>query len=556
MTKHKIFNMWFRIGIILLFFYTSNIKAQVIQVPISNDYVYSFFDEMAVEGYISINTSVKPYTVSDFNRMISELVEKRSLLNKRQQNDLDYFQLIFSESRDSLDVDHIFNDLFIKANPVKKESTPLHLLSFTQNNVQIRINPILGFQVWRNQDKTFYHRWNGAEGEISIGKNWGGYLRFWDNKESIELEKPEYLSLRQGANYRSNGQEYLRVKTGFTYTWSWGSAGLYYDDLQWGSGYNGSNILSGKSPSFAQLRLRIKPVDWFELNYMHGWLYSMIIDSARSYEFQKTLNYSRRDIFRPKYIAANYFTIKPWDFLYFSFGNSIIYSDYSVQPAYLIPMMFFRIADTDLESITNTAGNNSQIFFNLDVYPIKRLHLYSSLFVDEIAFSRMWDPAKHSNYISLKAGASYANLANSNATLIFEYTRTHPEVYRHILPTTDFESNNFTLGHYLKDNSQELYLAVRYYPFSKFKALLSYTNIKKGPDYQYLNAPSRWGLPFLDPVVFQMNTLALHVSYMIKNRVGVMVGYEYSKSEGDLSFLPVPYHGQQHTLNFGLFWGR
>ena len=66
------------------------------------------------------------------------------------------------------------------------------------------------------------------------------------------------------------------------------------DHFPWGKNNHITNILSGRSPSLAQIKLHIKPVQWFEFNYVHGWLISEVVDSIRPYILG---NGSRRDIF-------------------------------------------------------------------------------------------------------------------------------------------------------------------------------------------------------------------------------------------------------------------
>ena len=41
---------------------------------------------------------------------------------------------------------------------------------------------------------------------------------------------------------------------GAAYTWKWGDISLLKDSPVWGSGYAGTNILSGRAPSFMQLK--------------------------------------------------------------------------------------------------------------------------------------------------------------------------------------------------------------------------------------------------------------------------------------------------------------
>lgn len=530
------------------------LRAQIINEPLSSKHVYNFIDEMVLEGHLDFNQSVKPYSKKVISKGLLKVNDIRSELNNRQQKELDYFLHQYKLDYDSTQiVDHILKKPLQKFNPFKLQDIPFNMFVYNDSVFQLKVNPIIGMETWSNSKEFFYHRWNGLSAETTLKDHWGFYVRFWDNLETVELEHKQYLTQRQGANYKGN--EYLRLKAGFSYSWKWGSLGLFYDDMQWGTGYNGTNILSGKSPAFAQLRLNMQPVDWLELNYMHGWLYSMVLDSSYSYPFTPALNYKYREVWRPKYIATNLISISPFSFLNISLGNSIIYGDYNIQPAYLIPVMVFRIADNNLEAGSNYAGNNSQMFLDINVYPFKRFHAYSSLFIDEISFSRMWDEEQHSNYLSWKSGFRWSNIRNSNVTFTFEYTRTNPEVYKHVLPTTDYESNNYTLGHYLKDNAQEIYASIQYKPLARVITEISYTNIKKGPDYQDIGAPSRWGLPFLSPVIFESNSLNFNVSYLIKNNVSIFGGFQYRNNIGDMSFVPDVYHGKSSTFNLGLNWG-
>ncbi|MBK9543778.1 MAG: hypothetical protein IPO49_15950 [Bacteroidetes bacterium] len=106
------------------------------------------------------------------------------------------------------------------------------------------------------------------------------------------------------------------------------------------------------------------------------------------------------------------FTFTPLKKLQFSIGNSIIYSDQNVQPAYLIPFFFYKTIDHAQTSTgSNFLGQNSQLFFNISSRNIRNVHLYASMFVDEIALGRATDKDKHTNFFSVKAGMRLSNLA-------------------------------------------------------------------------------------------------------------------------------------------------
>jgi hypothetical protein len=251
---------------------------------------------------------------------------------------------------------------------------------------------------------------------------------------------------------------------GITYSWNWGSLGLVKDRYTWGDNSFGANIFSNKAPSFAQLKLTIHPVAWIDFNYLHGWLVSGVIDSSNSY----WTGSGTRLTFRPKYVAANLLTFTIWKRLKVSIGNSIVYGDVPVQPAYLIPFFFYKSVDHTLSNAgSNYLGQNSQMFFNISSRQIKHLHLYTSVFIDEISFSHMWDEEKQSNFFSFKIGGELSNFPLKNVTIQAEYTRNNPLVYRHYIPTATFSSNEYTMGHYLGDNSQEFALGLVVKPVSR-----------------------------------------------------------------------------------------
>ncbi len=104
------------------------------------------------------------------------------------------------------------------------------------------------------------------------------------------------------------------------------------DHFTWGTNYNGSNIFSGRTPSFAHIKVNLKPVSWFEFNYVHGWLVSEVVDSSRSYFLVNSYGTDYREVFYKKFIATNLFTFTPLKKLKISVGNSIVYSDIGIHP--------------------------------------------------------------------------------------------------------------------------------------------------------------------------------------------------------------------------------
>ena len=104
------------------------------------------------------------------------------------------------------------------------------------------------------------------------------------------LGAPEYLTRERGGHIK-NGTDFSEMTGGASYMWKWGDISFLKDAPVWGSGYAGTNILSGRAPSFMQLKFHLKPAEWFEMTWLYGWLNSMVVDSAQSYWVSKCLRH-------------------------------------------------------------------------------------------------------------------------------------------------------------------------------------------------------------------------------------------------------------------------
>ncbi|MFP4025523.1 MAG: hypothetical protein ACLFVR_13445, partial [Thiohalospira sp.] len=320
--------------------------------------------------------------------------------------------------------------------------------------------------------------------------------------------------------------------------------------------YNGANIFSGRTPSFAHLKLNLKPAEWFEFNWVHGWLVSEVIDSASTMTFTNAYGTGHREMMFDKYLAANLFTFKPFNKFYISAGNSIIYSSDGAQLQYLIPLMFYKSVDHTYNATDKTGrnvGQNSQMFFDISSRNIKKVHLSATLFIDELSTSRIFNDTVW-NFWSLKTSMRISDLI-PNTFITAEYTKTMPLNYKHNIPTTTFESNGYNLGHYLMDNAQELYLAVQVKPVKTLSLKMAYLFAQKGKDYNELGG-SRLGNPFMDSVEWENQSVSFHARYQIINDGYVFITYLFSNISGELDKYTAPmFHGKQNTISFGLNFG-
>jgi hypothetical protein len=277
-----------------------------------------------------------------------------------------------------------------------------------------------------------------------------------------------------------------------------------------------------------------------------------------------------------KFMAANFLTFIPIRNLNISVGNAIIYSEPNVQPAFFIPIAFYKSIAHTMTKGTGTENGNSALFFNISSRNIKHLHLYTSVFFDDIKFSRFKSSNPENNLSSYKIGGRLSNFPLQDVSFTGEYTRTNIIPFKNSVPATTWASNSYNMGHYLSDNSQELYGAIHYKPLRGLNLGLSYTNAKHGNEYQYirneiLNIISQ---PVLNEITWSNQTFAFSAQYEIFKNTYASLKLQYSDIQGHTPtsepingenrldaqgylnlFTPKFYHGKNVTFEAGLSFG-
>ncbi len=519
---------------LLLYFilFTTAGFTQTVYVDVANKAIYSFLDEMANEKIIRINSVVKPYTRRFVAEKLMEIKTVEGQLNRRQISELNFYLRDFNK----------------ELLPGKFENKRFDVFYYNDSLFTFTLNGILGGQIWSNENGVNYHRYYGAEAFAYAGKHLGVYASLRDNTEKIRLADTGMITIRNGGKYR--GGDYSEMRGGITWGWKWGEIALIKDHLEWGNSYRYPNIISSKSPSFAQLRWHLKPAEWFEFNYVHGWLVSEIVDSSRSYSY----NGVQRDVFHNKFIAANMFTFIPWKQLNISVGNSVVYSDQYLNPAYFIPVFFYKSVDHTYNGNTNKAGQNSQMFFDISSRLIKNTHMYYSMFIDVMSFSTVLSKTENINHWSMLGGICYSNIL-PNLSITLEYVHNNPLVYKNDR-TILYASNWYNIGHYLNDNAQEIYCELTYKPLRQLNIKTWYSLAQKGPDYAYSRIEDISGKPFVNHVEWEQSQLGLLAQYQVLNDFFVFVNVEKQNVSGNYERYNSDYYqGNTLTWSFGMNFG-
>ena len=514
------------------------LSAQNIPQHESYESLYDFLDELANDGVIQINSAIKPYSRVFIATKLQEAAAQDSLLSERQKKDVEFYLNDFALETGKLP--------YTRFDVVDEAATKVSFwqpgVFYRSDDSWIRITPILGGTVMHNSKATITQRTVGAELMAQLGKHFTIYASLRDYSQKGELlskgeryaqmkspysgkdttmRVPGYLTMYPGgafkvANGTNAGGDNSEMRAGVYYSWDWGNIGYAKDNIQWGDNYHGSNILSGNTPSFPFIALNLYPFKWVELNFFHGWLTSNVIDST-DYYVQNTGEKSYR--YRSKYIAANMLTFKPVDGLSVSFGNSIIYAERNIQLGYLLPLAFYKSIDHSLTM--GSENQNSQMFFDVSSRNIKHLHLFLSVYIDEFSMARLKATNPQKNPISWKIGGRLNHFLFPDWSLIGEWTRNYTTCYKHFIPAIDYTTSGYTLGSYLWDNAQELYLALTCRPVKGMLLKCSYVSAAHGNEYDYIHKTilSILSQPFMKDKVWTNQTFSFNANYEVVNNI-------------------------------------
>jgi len=531
--KKTILSILFSSGVLFL-------SAQDIPEHISYTRIYDYLDELATDNIIELNSVAKPYARTFIAEKLLQAQSKKDKLNKRQRDELRFFLNEYALEQDKLPT----TNLTISRNENLTFAGIQPGLSYRDSIFRVKITPLLGMHITRNSNGTITKRWYGAEFQAMFGKHLSVYGSLRDiSVDGPLLARPGYLNDFPGYEYKesASGGDFSDSRGGIKYAWKWGSIGLVKDNVIWGDNYHGSNILSGRAPSFPMLTLHLKPAKWFEMQYFHGWLVSDIIDSTRYYMDNLGAKHYRM---KNKFIAANMFTFTPVDKLNLSIGNSIIYAEDNVQPGYFIPIAFYKSIDHTLTKGLNLENQNSQVFLNFSSRNIKHLHLFTSVYADEISWGRFAPNSEQRNPISYKIGADVSNFPIENLSVVAEFTNTNIINYKHSIPALTWASNGYNLGNYLGDNSREIYLAMRYKPIRGLDLNLSYINAKHGNEYNYVRdghaVDKIISQPSLGDITWSNKTVTFNAQYEVFSHAYAIVNVAYSNIQGyNLTSTPI-----------------
>lgn len=543
--------------LIFIFIFTSEIFSQVVYEPLYKD-VYGFLRRLSTKGVIEYNDEFRPLTRKYLAEKLLEAEKNQERLTSVDKDDLEFYKKDF------------YNEFWFINNEKNKKNLDFfsedpagrwRVFSYGDENFKFNLSPILGYEIGSIDNSKATHLWNGIYTYGYITDAVGFSFDFRDNSElGSTIDKTKSFSPVTGVNARSSSNiadydenkiEYSEAKGIIATDWDWGSIAVGKEFMEWGFAENGLIVLSQKAPSFPFIRLDINPVDWFGFNYFHGWLASDVIDSS---SFYYTRTGSIKFSFREKYIASHSLFIRPTKGLKISIGESIVYSD-KLELLYLIPVTFFRLADHYLSRQNNQAGSNSQFFAAISSRDhVKNTHLYGSFFIDELTINGLFDPEKERNQIGFTIGASVIDLPLDDLTLTLEYSKIYPFVYDHFIQTQTYESASYILGHWMGNNNDQVFGAIKYRFLRGLEASVWARYIRKGENGNIDDQYTQPQPPFLFGLRTNYTYFGTLIKYEVIHELFVRLRFQYmrtSQQQEDLSFI----NNDVSEFHFAIYYG-
>lgn len=452
----------------VIFFFPAILFSQSIYLSATHP-VYGYLDKMEAKQVITgYRDAVKPLSRETIARFIIQIDTTSSLLTEVEQQEQYFFKEEFFQELENLGYENIIEERW-------------HLYQYKSDPGNFNVDLIGGY--------TYQHRADGKNTKVVSnglsaygygGKNVGLYFMFRDNTESgTYISASHQLSSVPAEVIARQFKDFINydpIDAQVNFDAGWITLSVEKMHNVWGAGEQGNLILSNKSPSFPQIKIRAKLGENVDFTYLHGWLYSDIIDSASSYQVPDVNGSTGfRRIYRQKYIAAHMLEFTPWNGVDISIGESEVYGSRNPELLYLIPIMFFKAGehwmyDTD----------NSQMFMSADLNVVKNQNYYLSVFLDEFSTEDFARTDRQRNQLGFTVGTKMYDLLQENSKIMVEYTRLNPWVYNHKFPDATYQSHRINLGHWIGQNADLFSVSYSYRPFRNFEAGVMFESLRKG----------------------------------------------------------------------------
>lgn len=393
----KIFTLFCFLGLLL------TARSQTLRLPLNDDYQMDIQAAAYSSGHI-FHTALRPWSEAQISKIIDlDSISEQYRLPVKNKNKYQYYIL-----------NSILNDDFIR---VKGD------------DFYIAINPIVDFEIGKDNKKTTWVNTRGVELKGNIGNNFAFYTNLRENQAVF----PEHIHQYVKDNHVIPGQGWSRSfkGTGFDYNnstayialrpTSWLDATLGYGKNFIGDGYR-SMILSDNAFNYPYLRLT---ADFWRIQYTC--LYTQMTDRNRVLS---------DNTFARKYTVMHYLDIAVTKRLNIGFFDAIVAKaqdstgirrGFDLQ--YLNPIILLRSA----EYYAGNSPDNALMGVCGSLILGKHTTLYGQFVLDEMTFKEfIGGKGYYANKQSYQLGVKSYNCFNINGLFLqLEGNIVMPYMYSH-----------------------------------------------------------------------------------------------------------------------------
>lgn len=446
-----------RISILYLILFTSNLLAQVENIPLSHD-VYLFIHNMKVKGLIDkIHYDDRIKSRSEIESFINSVLEKKNELTTTELKIAEKYKIEFSDQKfltdntirvfgDNRSIGEVITDFF---------SNKMKQIYFYKNN-DISIN--FGGDFFQKHGQFYDEEMNNVEFYGmnlrfygSLTNSFGFFLNV--NPEFISgarylapevdpsvLSNIKYLNDQERASSKADTEGYIRwivepVKN-MNIAFQIGR-----ERITFGYGYNYPILISGYGPIMDMVKLNFN-YGVASFHYIHG-------TTSGSYVEGNASNYS-------KHISTHKLKFTFPGAAEFSIGESIIYGKRGIELGYLNPFGFYKYVEQGMQD-----RDNGLFFLDFQSDFIENFEFHGILLMDETIDLLKFQ--KFHNKIGIQTGFYwYSPFSFNDSYVTFEYTMFRPYVFTHTFEQNSYTGFDVPLSHPMGPNSEEYYFNFGY----------------------------------------------------------------------------------------------
>jgi len=447
-------------------------SGQAETVPVRNP-VYQFLDRMetrgTIDGYFDAVLPLSRREVAGFLKIVSS---RDSALTRTEKETLDDYLSEFSfDLNGTLDryrsliggpdsVSFSFSESLFGS----KEK---YLLAVADSMISIFASGLLAFDArWISGDALgsensqyvqFGGRFRGtAFGHLGYSLE-GTNAQFWGSRDLLLRDK----MLNQAYTLRVTDTQNFDFAEGYVrYDGDLFSVQLGRERLLWGLGYDQPMVASQNVRVYDFIRADVH-YKRFRYTFMHAWLLGQA--SKLSFTIPGDTTVYVEPTNADKYFAAHRFEFSFPALFDIGFQEMVIYSNRSVDLAYLNPLIV-------IESAQRSRGERDNVYwaFDLETHFLSGMQLSGTILFDDIHFGEFFEPRWYNRY-AYQAGLALTDpLFLPNMLFIVEYTRVEPFVFSHNRSReSTYSSLDAVLGPRIGPNADSWHIRLDWTPLKR-----------------------------------------------------------------------------------------